>query len=57
MSELRGHTTPRGASGLADDWIHRHLSKGVKPKVAINKKPQSVSHARTLLLVDDHHVM
>lgn len=57
MSEPRGHTTPRGASDLAADWIHRHLAESTKPKVAISEQPKPVSPAKTLLLVDDHHVM
>lgn len=28
MSEPRGHTTPQGASELAAEWIHRHLTDG-----------------------------
>ena len=28
MSEPRGHTTPKGASKLAAEWIHRHLTDG-----------------------------
>lgn len=57
MSEPRGHTTPRSASDLAADWIHQHLAESTKSKVAISKQPKPVSPAKTLLLVDDHHVM
>lgn len=60
MSEPRGHTTPKGASKLAADWVHRHLSQGVDPETADNADANPVKGdgtLRTLLLVDDHHVL
>jgi dienelactone hydrolase len=60
MSEPRGHTTPRGSSRLAADWIHRHLSQGVDQD-SVSDASLSPANAdesgQTLLLVDDHHVM
>lgn len=60
MSEPRGHTTPKGASKLAADWVYRHLSGGVDPKTADVDRAHPVEAdgaTRTLLLVDDHHVL
>ncbi len=60
MSEPRGHTTPRGASKPAADWISRHLGQRVVQKPVSHqapKSPTSETAGQTLLLVDDHHVM
>jgi dienelactone hydrolase len=64
MSEPRGHTTPPGASAMAAAWIHRQMGEDVENKTAMKavgnhapKQPAAETAERTLLLVDDHHVM
>ncbi|MCH9726657.1 MAG: prolyl oligopeptidase family serine peptidase [Planctomycetes bacterium] len=49
MPEPRGHTTPRGASKMAAEWVQSHLAK---PKQKTDKKI-----SRHILFVDDHHVL
>ncbi len=56
MPEPRGHTTPRGSSKRAADWILEQF-----PKFEI-KKPQNEASVEqptrhNILFVDDHHVL
>ena len=56
MPEPRGHTTPRGSSKRAADWILEQF-----PQPAVASQPDATSEsqptARDLLFVDDHHIL
>ena len=68
LAEPRGHTTPPGSTRLAADWMLRLLSAETTASITPDETPDSTAPAespqsvptrpsRTLLLVDDHHVL
>ncbi|MEZ6128876.1 MAG: prolyl oligopeptidase family serine peptidase [Planctomycetaceae bacterium] len=59
MPEPRGHTTPVGSSQKAAAWILKQLPESVAADSVPDHSRNAAESAapRTLLLVDDHHVL